>query len=192
MTERKRYLVATQQPWGMRVYDLVSRDDRVSLWVARQADPSEPDRYPLLQLCEETDPRYVFFVHWSTRVPPEVYDHWECVNFHCTELPYGRGGHPIENLLLRGHAETVMTAHRVVEELDAGPIYARQYRVPLDGRTKAEILDGFVGPVAWLLARIVATEMPAYPQDDRGVVRFSRLSREAYDDFWCRRSELVV
>lgn len=78
------------------------------------------------------NPEYVFFPHWSFIIPPDVYKSFECVVFHMTDLPYGRGGSPLQNLIMRGHKETVISAIRVEAELDAGPIYL-QHPLSLDG-----------------------------------------------------------
>src|SRR5262245_59136556 len=95
------------------------------------------------------DTRYLFFLNYSNHVPSYILNQFECVNFHCSSLPYGRGGHPIENLILRGHTETVITAHRMTEELDAGPIYGVSAPISLAG-TKKQIQDRFIRPVAIL------------------------------------------
>ena len=70
-------------------------------------------------------PQMVFFLNWSRKVPASVLEQTTAVNFHCTDLrcAFGRGGNPIENLLLRGYTDTVISAHVMVEELDAGPVY---------------------------------------------------------------------
>jgi len=43
-----------------------------------------------------------------------------------TDVPYGRGGTPLQNLILRGHEATVLTALRMCDELDAGPVYLKR------------------------------------------------------------------
>jgi len=78
------------------------------------------------------DPECIFFPHWSTIIPVELYEKWECIVFHMTDLPYGRGGSPLQNLIIRGHQHTVVSALRVVEELDAGDIYLK-YPLSLHG-----------------------------------------------------------
>lgn len=84
------------------------------------------DRQELtLEFLDRTKPRYVFFPHWSWLVPAEILDAYECVCFHMTDLPYGRGGSPLQNLVVRGHSETKLTALRMVEEIDSGPIYMK-------------------------------------------------------------------
>ena len=70
-------------------------------------------------------PRFIFFPHWSWVVPRDVLERWECVCFHMTDVPYGRGGSPLQNLIVRGHTHTKVTALRMVEALDAGPVYGK-------------------------------------------------------------------
>ena len=43
-----------------------------------------------------------------------------------TDLPYGRGGSPLQNLIMRGHTETVISALKVEEGIDTGPIYLKK------------------------------------------------------------------
>lgn len=74
-------------------------------------------------------PEFVFFPHWSWLIPEEVYEHFNCVVFHMTDLPFGRGGSPLQNLLVRGIYHTKITAIKVEAGLDTGDIYLKE---PLD------------------------------------------------------------
>jgi len=74
---------------------------------------------------QDISPRYIFFPHWSWMVPAEITSEYECVCFHMTDLPYGRGGSPLQNLISRRHKDTMLTALRMVDELDAGPVYLK-------------------------------------------------------------------
>ena len=55
----------------------------------------------------------------------EIIKRFECVCFHMADVPYGRGGSPLQNLIARGHRETKLTALRMVEDFDAGPVYSK-------------------------------------------------------------------
>jgi len=79
-----------------------------------------------LPVLERIHPDYIFFPHWSWIIPEEVYAKWECVVFHMTDLPFGRGGSPLQNLLARGIHETKITALRVTGGIDEGPIYLKR------------------------------------------------------------------
>ncbi len=71
-------------------------------------------------------PDYILLPHWSYYIVPQITDQWECVVFHMTDLPYGRGGSPLQNLIVRGHKETKISAIKVTEVLDGGPIYMKK------------------------------------------------------------------
>lgn len=79
-----------------------------------------------IETLEKLRPQYVFFPHWSHRIPENVFNNFKCVIFHMTDLPYGRGGSPLQNLITRGIYETKISALRCVEEMDAGPIYLKK------------------------------------------------------------------
>jgi len=123
------YLVATSQG---HYKDMPGRlQSRTGLPFGLLTDPSELSASALV----ETRPRYIFFPHWSYRIPPEVYVDYPCVIFHMTDVPYGRGGSPLQNLILRGHASTKISALRCVEALDAGPVYLKR-ELSLDGSAR--------------------------------------------------------
>lgn len=71
-------------------------------------------------------PRYVFFPHWSHHIPAAIFEAHECVVFHMADLPYGRGGSPLQNLIVRGYRDTQLCALRCVADIDAGPVYLRR------------------------------------------------------------------
>ena len=105
-------------------YDsLVSEIDKISgVNVVGINDPAELN----LEDLKSLSPRYIFFPHWSWKVPSDIVERFECIMFHMTDLPYGRGGSPLQNLIARGISETKITAFRCTDELDAGPIYLKE------------------------------------------------------------------
>lgn len=75
---------------------------------------------------DQVAPRFIFFPHWSYIIPADIYENYECIVFHMTDLPYGRGGSPLQNLIERGIYETKISALRCTGELDAGKIYMKR------------------------------------------------------------------
>ncbi len=78
-----------------------------------------------IELLNKIDPEYVFFPHWSCKIPEEIFGKHECIVFHMTDLPFGRGGSPLQNLIKKGFSNTKISAIRVINELDAGPVYMK-------------------------------------------------------------------
>ncbi len=79
-----------------------------------------------VEFLEKAKPIYVFFPHWSWIIPTEIYRRFECVVFHTADLPYGRGGSPLQNLIIRGIKWTKVSAIKVDGGLDTGPIYLKK------------------------------------------------------------------
>lgn len=71
-------------------------------------------------------PECIFFPHWPWLIPPEIYSTFRCVVFHMTDLPFGRGGSPLQNLIARGITETKISAIAVTEGIDAGSVYLKE------------------------------------------------------------------
>lgn len=70
-------------------------------------------------------PIKIFIPHWSYIIPEKIFNNFECIVFHMTDLPYGRGGSPLQNLIIRGHKETKVSALKVENGIDTGPIYLK-------------------------------------------------------------------
>lgn len=120
----------------------------------------------------ETDIRYIFFLHWSFIVPKRITENHECVCFHMTDVPYGRGGSPLQNLIARGHQETKLTALRMVQALDAGPVYLKR-SLSLKGSTAEEIFMRASALSCEMITQILDGKVE--PQEQTGeVVEFAR------------------
>jgi methionyl-tRNA formyltransferase len=124
-----------------------------------------------LENCEKLNPDYIFFPHWSWIILEEIHLKFSCVIFHMTDLPFGRGGTPLQNLIVRGKKSTTLTALKCVSELDAGPVYLRR-PLSLFG-TAEEILLRASDLIAQMIVEFMQTQpMPVEQQGD--VVEFKR------------------
>jgi len=66
----------------------------------------------------------VFFLHWNYIVPKEVYNNYECINIHTSNLPEGKGGSPIQNQIINNILFSKVNTLKITDEgLDSGPIY---------------------------------------------------------------------
>jgi len=104
----------------------------------------------------------VFVPHWSRIIPPEVFERFETIVFHMTDLPYGRGGSPLQNLIVRGHSHTVISALRCEAGLDTGPIYLKR-SLSLAG-TAQDIFERATGVIEGMVVEIVASDPAPLPQ----------------------------
>tara|TARA_A100001011_G_C14262523_1_gene823148 strand:+ start:1060 stop:1743 length:684 start_codon:yes stop_codon:yes gene_type:complete len=117
------------------------------------------------------NPKYIFFPHWSYVIPKDIYNNYKCIIFHMTDLPYGRGGSPLQNLIIRGHKQTVISAIKCVEEIDAGPVYLKE-PLSLEG-TAQEIFLRSTKLIEKMIINFIKKEPLAIPQKGK-VVKFQR------------------
>lgn len=150
------FLVATTKSWNIDAF--------------HQFSPALPGHWHLItsaealtdDLLNQLKPAYIFFPHWSWKVPASITSQYPCVCFHMTDLPFGRGGSPLQNLILRGLTSTQLTALQMTDELDAGPVYAKQ-PLSLDG--SAEQIFRRAAPIIYhLIERIIQQKITPLPQ----------------------------
>lgn len=143
--ENPTYIVLGCKPWNKKIFDsTISKYPGTWHYIENQAELS-------LNNIKRMSPRYLFFLHWSWKVPDGILDDYDCVCFHMTDVPYGRGGSPLQNLIIRGHRKTKLTALRMVSDFDAGPVYLKK-DLPLYGNAE-EI---------YIRATVLAAEMIEY------------------------------
>jgi len=114
-------IIATIKSWNIKQAKKFIREHpeyKVTL-ITRKQDLT-------LENIDKFNPKYIFFPHWSWKIPKNIYEKYECVAFHMTDLPFGRGGSPLQNLIARKIYKTKISAIRVIEEIDAGPIYLKE------------------------------------------------------------------
>ena len=119
MNDKVLYIVVGCKPWNKRVFD-----EKISRYSGEWHYINSREALTIENLSK-LNPRRIFFLHWSWKVPAAIIETYECVCFHMTDVPYGRGGSPLQNLIIRGHRKTKLTALRMTESFDAGPVYLK-------------------------------------------------------------------
>lgn len=166
MNEQFRsYLAVGNKPWNRRAFaQTLRRMPGQWHYVGEETELT-------VALLERLNPRYVFFLHWPHKVPDEIIRKWECVCFHMTDVPYGRGGSPLQNLIGAGHRKTKLTALRMTSEMDAGPVYFKE-PLSLEGNAE-EIYIRATRLAALMIERLIA-ECPTPAPQVGALVRFKR------------------
>ncbi|WP_035289870.1 formyltransferase family protein [Clostridium sp. KNHs214] len=117
-----KIIVATIKSWNIKNAEKFKRcnefKDDISIITDRKDLEYE-------KVCK-INPNYIFFPHWSWIIESKLYKNFNCVVFHMTDLPYGRGGSPLQNLIERGVENTKISAIKVNDGIDAGDIYFKE------------------------------------------------------------------
>src|SRR5262245_11007285 len=103
----KTYVLASSTEWALSVF-LKRRPKLPGRWFT----VCTPEDLEDLVANLDIKVRYIFFPHWSSIVPAVITQAFECIAFHMTDLPYGRGGSPLQNLIANGATKTKITAFK--------------------------------------------------------------------------------
>lgn len=167
-----QYLIATIKSWNImnfsRLKGMFPDSDFLMI--------NEKDELTS-SLLESYRPKYIFFPHWSWIIPEEIYSNYNCVVFHMTDLPFGRGGSPLQNLLVRGIYNTKISAIKVCRGVDTGPVYLKE-AVDISEGSADEIFSRISDIVfTKMIPRFLAEELLPAEQDGE-VVSFQRRKPE--------------
>lgn len=121
---------------------------------------------------KKINPRYIFFPHWNWKVNSEIFNNFECVVFHTSPLPYGRGGSPIQNMIIRNIKKSPVCAIRMTEIIDGGPIYESK-NISLKG-TISEIFFRIAKVIEQIIIRICKNN-PKPTAQKGDIILFNRL-----------------
>jgi methionyl-tRNA formyltransferase len=165
----KTYILLTEKKWHDSLFEKLSNSGNFN-WI-RISKKSDFD----LEKIDDIKPEIIFIPHWSYIIPESIFIKYTCIVFHMTDLPFGRGGSPLQNLICRGIKETKVSAIKVVKELDAGDVYLKM-TLELYG-TAQEIFLRSVLIIEKMIMEIINNSLQ--PQSQKGeVVEFKRRKKE--------------
>lgn len=164
-----KYIVATIKNWNINQYHKTIPKLKGSWHLI-----TNPKKLTF-KYVKSINPRYIFFPHWSEKVDKKITSNFECICFHETDVPYGRGGSPIQNLIIRGHKNTVVTALRMMNKLDAGPVYFK-YPLKLNG-TAQEIYERATKIIFNIINNMINNKLEPIAQTGKPVI-FKRRKME--------------
>jgi methionyl-tRNA formyltransferase len=168
MSVKKDFIFASCKSWHLTLFNRLKTDELAN-WTYVS------NKIELEHALSITNPKYIFFLHWNWIVPKKIWNSKECVCFHMTDVPYGRGGSPLQNLILNGHNQTMLTALKMVEQIDAGPVYTK---IPLNLDGSAEEIYLRAGKLSFeIIEWIIAHNPQPIPQEGE-VVLFKRRKPE--------------
>jgi len=165
-----RFLLVSEKKWHEKLFLDLKNKFFIVEWIL--INNKEDFNFENL---ETINPTKIFIPHWSYIIPSEIYNSFDCVVFHMTDLPYGRGGSPLQNLIVRGHKSTKISAIQVQKGIDTGNIYLKK-DLSLAG-TAQEIFIRSVEVINDMIKEIIEDNLIPHPQAGE-VVEFKRRKPE--------------
>jgi methionyl-tRNA formyltransferase len=150
-------IILSEKKWHQNLYkDLKLLQPNFKwIWISDQNDFIKEN-------LDKIKPLKIFIPHWSYYIPKNIYQNYECIVFHMTDLPFGRGGSPLQNLILSGKKNTKISAILVEGGLDTGDIYLKK-DLPLNG-TAQEIFLRSVPIIKEMINEILDRNLKPYSQ----------------------------
>jgi|TARA_B100002003_G_scaffold247610_1_gene279524 methionyl-tRNA formyltransferase len=168
----KNIVVATIHQWNI---------DNFNKW-------TPPRGYTKHLICDKKEltrtslealrPSYIFFPHWSWIIPPDVYENFKCIIFHMTDLPFGRGGSPMQNLIIRGIYKTKVSAIRAQDKIDTGDVYLK-YPFDISSGSAQELFERLSDISFDMMSEIVKKNPLPRSQKGKTVVFKRRTPKES-------------
>ena len=152
----KKYILLTSKSWHKILHDFLKlRENEDWLLITKTEEFNFSN-------IKNFNPDKIFIPHWSHIIPSEIHEKFECIVFHMTDLPYGRGGSPLQNLIIRGHKDTMISAIQIDEGIDTGDIYLKK---PLSlGGTAKEIFERATSVIQEMILEIINNNINPIPQ----------------------------
>lgn len=164
------YIILSEKKWHTKLYESLQKQFADDRWILidRKEDFT-------LSRLKELNPSSIFIPHWSYIIPEEIFSSYECIVFHMTDLPFGRGGSPLQNLIVRGFQSTQISAIKVDKGIDTGDIYLKS---PLQLTGSAmEIFEQMIPVIESMIKKIILEEIIPVPQTGEATI-FQRRTPE--------------
>lgn len=161
-----KYFIASSNLWFERYRDELALPKNTFIPISK---PSDLEAVAL----SNPPPDFIFFPHWSWRVPEKYFKNVKCILFHLAPLPFGRGGSPIQNLILRGFSSAPLCSLEMTKELDAGAIYLKS-DIDLNGSLE-QIFKRMTVAVSAQILEIIKGQIKPIEQSGE-IVHFRRLT----------------
>jgi len=152
-----KYIILSEKPWNVSLAkELGWKLKGKWIYINNKHDFS-------LDNLMSINPDWIFIPHWSYIIEPSIFNKFKCVVFHMTDLPFGRGGSPLQNLISIGYKDSIITAISVEKGIDEGPVYLKRH-LSLEG-TAEEIFIRANKVIEEMIVNIVEKNPMPTPQE---------------------------
>jgi methionyl-tRNA formyltransferase len=152
-----RIACVSYRDWALRIYDTLAATTPHTFLIVRSKEEYNE------AALRAFNPDYILFYGWSWIIKNELLSDFRCLMLHPSPLPKYRGGSPIQNQIIAGEKESMVTIFHMNQELDAGDIL-QQKRYSLEGSLN-DILGRMTALGVELTIAILENGFHPVPQD---------------------------
>ena len=126
--------------WALRIFDSISAISNVKILdtIASQEDYLSKENY----FTDEID--IILFIGWSWIIPPTITEKFLCLGIHPSDLPYYRGGSPLQHQIINGIEQTKVTLMTLSsKKIDAGEVWYKE-DLSLNGKNMDAVFSNLI------------------------------------------------
>ena len=109
----KNILCVTHRDWGCKIYDMLKNSLSEYNFKIIRDKSSYSDK-----VIKEFKPDIILWYGWSSIIPPNIVNNYDCICLHPSPLPKYRGGTPIQNQIINGEKMSAVTIFKMKEGID--------------------------------------------------------------------------
>ena len=158
-----RYVLLCEKEWHLGLFEKLKENFPDDEWILIQN--KQDFKNEKLSIIK---PKTIFIPHWSNFISRHIFLNYKCILFHMTDLPYGRGGSPLQNLIINGHEQTKISAIKVTDGIDEGPIYLKK-KLDLSGSAK-DIFSRSSNIIFQMICMIIDENIIPVPQKGESTI----------------------
>ena len=152
----KKFILLTSKSWHKDLFNFLKLRENEDWSIITSKDDF------VFSKIKDLNPNKIFIPHWSHIIPSNIFEKFECIVFHMTDLPYGRGGSPLQNLIVRGHQDTMISAIQIDQGVDTGK---KKKKKPLSLKGSAkDIFERATVVIQKMILEILSSDINPVPQ----------------------------
>ncbi|MCX6158527.1 MAG: formyltransferase family protein [Ignavibacteriae bacterium] len=152
----QKFILLTEKKWNIKLYEYLKENTDYKWTLINNKNKFTIDKINKLK------PDIIFIPHWSYFIKKDIFEKYPCIVFHMTDLPFGRGGSPLQNLIARGFKSTKLSALKVTDSIDTGDIYLKK-NLNLKGSAQ-EIFERTNNIISEMIINIIRNSIKPKPQ----------------------------
>ena len=109
------------RPWAIDIFNSLKTNNRISIY----SIISSQDEYIKNKDFFPNDTDIILFAGWSWLISDCITNKYLCLGIHPSNLPFYRGGSPLQNQIINGIKKTKVSLFELKSKLDAGHVWAK-------------------------------------------------------------------
>lgn len=147
---RLKIAVCGYRSWALEIIEKIkNHPDILSMIIIEGKDDYDKK---INSLPEDLD--FLLFLGWSWIIPPEITNKYLCLGIHPSDLPFYRGGSPLQHQIINGALKSKLSLITLGDKLDAGEIWLKE-DLNLTGNNMTEVFKNISNSSITLLEKFI-------------------------------------